>query len=805
MKAIFEKLGYSVSETKSAIHSKEIKLLSILNPDGSIRWVWPAELKTPLFLKFYNLGSLKSGLFYLLVKMIFLCRLHKLVFKSRSLFVEEHSAESQLAMRFKNWALFTGTTGINNKAVLYNEINGLGTFKKIATTETAARLIQNEVQALDRLFASNIRNFCFPDTIKVTEATLELSDISEDGVRIKHFTPLHISALMELNEISSFLTPLHELSSWTKLKKDLNYLKELNDPRIPKGMIRKLEKMMWHTNETSETEISLSHGDFTPWNMFECDNKLHIYDWELSSPMRPLGFDAFHFIIQQGILVDRKSWSEIKNEIDLKIDANTFSKLSKFDKGTKEEYLQLYLVFNCVNYLQIYSQQKNWHTQVNWLLSTWNDALSEFALNWETQREVLLLDLFDFLNAKNYAAIKFPNVLPENINKYSDVDLCVDESLNKTLKKYLLNHPLVSKLKTTKSSFMANHQLICKDGSMLSLDLIWNIKRKDLVMLDAKTLLANASVNAFGIRCLETLDNVRYIGLFYALNECNIPEKYKVYADLLEKSGQKIDQALLPFFIDDHGNKAAYIRLVLKSNKVNKGFSALKNRLNYMLDTMRSFFRFNGMIITFSGVDGAGKSTVIEKVKHRIEKQLRKRVVVIRHRPSVLPILSALTKGKVIAEKEAGNRLPRQGSNKSALSSLLRFSYYYTDYLFGQFVVYFKYVSRGYVVLYDRYYYDFINDSKRSNIILPTSFIRGGFRFLMRPKFNFFLYAKPEVILARKKELDTKTIEELNSRYIKLFQSLKDENVKGHYASIENIELNTTLDTIFNDLTTKAA
>jgi thymidylate kinase len=805
MKTIFEKLGYSVSETKTPLHTQQIKMLSINNPDGTTRWVWPAELKKPLFLKFYNLGNIRSGLFYLLIQLIFICRLQKLIFRHTSIFVKENSNELEVSQRFNKWALFTGTAGINRKAILYHEINGVGTFRKIATTDNAVKLLKNESQALNRLFASNVRNFCFPDIVKSTEGVIELSDISNDGVRLKQYTDLHTSALVELNEISSFLAPLHELSSWNELKSDLHVVKEKNDPRIPKGMIRKLEKLIEATNESLPIEISMSHGDFTPWNMFERDMKLHIYDWELSSPLRPLGFDAFHFIMQQGILVDRKNWIAIKKEIDLKIDSFTFSQLSKFNMSKREQYLELYLIFNCVNYLKIYSQQKNWHTQVNWLLQTWTEALNEFSVNHESQRELLLLDLFDFIQTKNYAAIKFPNLLPERLNKFSDVDLCIEKPLNKELKNYLSNHSLVNKTSSTISSFMANHQLICKDGSLLSLDLIWKIKRKDQVMLDAKTLLQRAYVNSFGIRCLDLLDNVRYIGLFYALNDCNIPVKYKVYDELLKKSDDLLDRHLLPFFIDDHRNNSLPVKKYLEQKTENTGFSALINKFNYTLDTLRSFLRFNGLIITFSGVDGAGKSTVIEKVKHRLEKQLRKRVIVIRHRPSLFPILSALTKGKEAAENESKNRLPRQGNNKSTLSSLARFSYYYLDYLIGQFVVYFKYVSRGYVVLYDRYYYDFINDSKRSNILLPASLIRAGFSLLMRPRFNFFLYAQPEVILARKKELDTKTIQELNHKYIELFHSLSAKNSKSHFESIENVELDVTLNTIFNNITKNAA
>jgi thymidylate kinase len=247
--------------------------------------------------------------------------------------------------------------------------------------------------------------------------------------------------------------------------------------------------------------------------------------------------------------------------------------------------------------------------------------------------------------------------------------------------------------------------------------------------------------------------------------------------------------------VDSSKNRQILLNYI-KNNKQNKGVNYLKNTLNYVIDTIKNLNKSNGFTITFSGVDGAGKSTVIENIAYKVEKQLRKPVVVLRHRPSVLPILSVWTKGKEKAHQDTISSLPRQGKNGSFLSSLLRFTYYYCDYLFGQFVIYFKYISRGYVVIYDRYYFDFINDSKRSNIVLPKSISKLGYHFLLKPKFNFFLFADANVILNRKKELTKATIEELTKEYSALFDSLRVKSNSSVYESINNKELDVTLNHI---------
>ena len=98
----------------------------------------------------------------------------------------------------------------------------------------------------------------------------------------------------------------------------------------------------------------------------------------------------------------------------------------------------------------------------------------------------------------------------------------------------------------------------------------------------------------------------------------------------------------------------------------------------------------------------------------------------------------------------------------------------------------------GYIVLYDRYYFDFINDSIRSNIHLPKWFLRSGYALLQAPHLNYFLYADPKVILARKRELDESTIATLTRDYLQLFTEL-GSRFPSRYQAIENTCLDKTV------------
>jgi thymidylate kinase len=205
------------------------------------------------------------------------------------------------------------------------------------------------------------------------------------------------------------------------------------------------------------------------------------------------------------------------------------------------------------------------------------------------------------------------------------------------------------------------------------------------------------------------------------------------------------------------------------------------------------------MMFTFSGVDGAGKSTVIDQLKQMLEDRYRKQVIVLRHRPSILPILSSYKYGREQAEQHAAATLPRQGHNTNRISSMLRFAYYFTDYFFGQCYIWMRYIIRGKIVIYDRYYFDFMSDTKRSNIELPPAIAKFFYALILKPKLNFFLYASPEVIRQRKTELAPEVIDELTQSYLKQFQQLETASHHSRYVAIENTDLDNTLRLILDE------
>jgi thymidylate kinase len=197
-------------------------------------------------------------------------------------------------------------------------------------------------------------------------------------------------------------------------------------------------------------------------------------------------------------------------------------------------------------------------------------------------------------------------------------------------------------------------------------------------------------------------------------------------------------------------------------------------------------------ILTFSGVDGAGKTTILNEIRSVLEGDYGLTVVELRQRPSILPILSSLRYGKKRAEQRTLEVLPRSGSNTSRVSSYLRFFYYLSDYIFGQWIVYFRHTLKGHVLLYDRYYFDYIADPRRANILVNKQFATFFYKLIIKPDVNIFLYASPEVILQRKQELDSTAIRQLTENYQEIFCEM-DRCEKGRYICINNVNKLATL------------
>lgn len=713
------------------------------------------------------------------------------------------------------WALFTGTAGPNRKLVMwYYDANKTSVFTKIAFGPNSNQNLKQEQVALTWLNGQEHAHLQIPNI-----HTKNLDSFSQTDV--DHGPQIKLKSIAEWPCEASKEWLLHPIQHcrlsttpfYRKLSNSVHQIALIEDARIPQHFAIKMQQLLDGIKAEQSVAFAPAHGDCTAWNVHQTGHKLAMVDWELYLPEASALFDLFHFEYQGNILIGNKGFAVIRSAIDTAL-ASEFWKANiarwKLDVAVLE---QLYLLYNISYYLHIYHQQKDWHVQVNWLLKTWNDALSYWLqkTNSISPRKLLLQDVSVFLNQHPHAALKMKVNHIEELPEESDLDLCMPKAVAHQLKQLLTQHFLVAKVWVSKRSHMAQYTACLTDGSLLHIDAIWQFKRKSVDFLDVKEVLHSATETGAGLRQPHFVQDFLYTWLFYFLNNAVMPNRYMQAAMAASEPDQEyllqhvaLHTGIRLHSIADFEKVPAALYTAthawIKSKKANSGYKKIMNHMYYLSDVVRHVFRKKGMVITFSGVDGAGKSTVIEATRQRIEKVLRRKVVVLRHRPSLLPILSAWKYGKAAAEQKAATTLPRQGSNKSSIGSLLRFSYYYSDYLLGQFYIHVKYVWRGYVVLYDRYYFDFINDGMRSNIRLPKAFSAAGYRLLLKPKLNFFLYASAAEILERKQELNAETIEQLTGEYMHLFNNLNGRYQRSKYWPLHNRHLDETLGFVFQQI-----
>ena len=445
-------------------------------------------------------------------------------------------------------------------------------------------------------------------------------------------------------------------------------------------------------------------------------------------------------------------------------------------------------------------------------MEVWNEAL-KFELSKvsnRSYRELFIGELVDKMKTLGHAVLKKRQSVNELIIGNSDIDILIKKQDAAFYTSLIQSNPLIRKVKVHKKSFMHTVMIHFEDDSFLSLDLLFSFKRKSIEYLNAEEVLQHTIKASDQLKVPIPIHDFEYTYLFYLLNQQEMDLRHQQFFFEMDKTEQKrlLEYMNMKYDIkalsisDLFQNFSRYYNSILKKIKMHQKNSLLKrigNILNYSVDLIKQLINNHSLTISFSGVDGAGKSTIIEEIKNHLQKKYRKRVIVLRHRPQVLPILSSYKYGREEAERKAANTLPRMGKNDSSLSSLLRFLYYYIDYLFGQIYIFIRYTMRDYIILYDRFYFDFINDNKRSNIVLNTNFVKSLYHFLLKPELNIYLYADAETILKRKQELDEFAINEMNEKYIQLFSDYTKKSRPERYLSIKNLNKTETINTIVNE------
>jgi thymidylate kinase len=162
--------------------------------------------------------------------------------------------------------------------------------------------------------------------------------------------------------------------------------------------------------------------------------------------------------------------------------------------------------------------------------------------------------------------------------------------------------------------------------------------------------------------------------------------------------------------------------------------------------------RRKGLLVQIVGPDGAGKSTLVERVMDEIGNRLP--VHRSYWRPGALPMPRQLVgrgTGGLVTD-------PHGRDLQGHLRATVRLLYYAADFIVGHWLIYCPVLARGGIVIVERGWQDVIVDNQRYLIPsrLPARLLG---RLIPRPDVIFILDAPPETILERKREL---SLDEIN-------------------------------------------
>jgi thymidylate kinase len=173
------------------------------------------------------------------------------------------------------------------------------------------------------------------------------------------------------------------------------------------------------------------------------------------------------------------------------------------------------------------------------------------------------------------------------------------------------------------------------------------------------------------------------------------------------------------------------------------------------------------MIVAILGADGAGKSTLITKLKSELEPHFSN-VMVYHWRPHILPDVGVMIGFR---GKTSSGGIERHPHNKNAhgfFVSIIRVLYYWLDFLLGIQLLRFKYKNS--LLFFDRFYCDMWMDQKRFRLRTSNRFIQRLERFVTKPDLYILLVGEPSAIYARKPETSVQAIASFNRHLLELSQ-----------------------------------
>lgn len=321
---------------------------------GKSRWFF-LQNKTDV-LKFYS-GN--KGFYFSILLRIMPTFLFKSVKVDIAPGVKNDVAHKNLRVK----ALQLGLKGEDSTNLLYavNELNE-GVYVKWSNTAYNERILKEDSNS--RKFGELFDDIFSVPSISLTENALFVTEIVnmrplnivEQGNLLRNIynrlsavpsRVISFSEIFDVDNIDYVLLILRDnlygenIDDYNRLRRRINFLKS--------GFYK----------------VSLSHGDFTPWNIgITPDKRIYVYDFEMYNSNRVIMFDLIHFIVQRHLVSENRDFEEVFKILEK-------SEILQAIKCSEKHALDLYCLDRIINFAKSYVYAEKLHWQGTKQLNFW--------------------------------------------------------------------------------------------------------------------------------------------------------------------------------------------------------------------------------------------------------------------------------------------------------------------------------------------------------------------------------------------------------------------------------------------------
>lgn len=434
-------------------------------------------------------------------------------------------------------------------------------------------------------------------------------------------------------------------------------------------------------------------------------------------------------------------------------------------------------------------------------------VFSNAVVIWDGRHAKILQDFLLKLDAENvkYVILKNAKGLPFE-NNAKDIDIVIEpkkykltaQILENTYRNNGITHVKVHKFERLRCWYGIN----CETKLAIHIDLLEGFLHKGFELFPFEMLYENSDVNNNGVRVLNPFFESIVLLLHSTICYKSIKEKYAKLIDeayqiyksdyesvLAKIFGNRVSSEILELLdkkdyrriasLGKHFSRVSKRRLLLK-----RPLFSIFNFLDFFWEKVcRIIFNFEkyNAFITCHAPDGTGKTTFIEHLGNELGFMFvcnAKDLISLHHfRPCILPNLGAVGEKAGVMKQDKNFTVPHRAKPAGKLSSLIRMTYYWLDYVIGMPIIMRKSAQFDHITIFDRYIYDFLVDPLRARISLPYWVRKMFAKMVKRPKIVFVLETDAETILSRKQELTKDEIE----RQLSEFRKLENLGINVHY------------------------